>query len=236
MDVWEALYTTRAMRRVRTDPIPLAVQERILDAAVRAPSGGNTQDWRFLLVDDPAVKARLAPLYADSIRQLWETAYRPRLEAARANPSDPASVAFLKVQASAQWLADHFADVPLFLFAFSHDSSGGSIFPAVWSAQLAARAQGVGSAGRRSWATSTRPRRWRSWACPRARAGRWPAACRSGIRPGGGAWRPGVPLMRSPTGTPGAPIRAWLPLGRSGRTHTFPEPASRAPPARPTTG
>ena len=46
MDVWEALYTTRAMRRVRTDPIPLAVQERILDAAVRAPSGGNTQDWR----------------------------------------------------------------------------------------------------------------------------------------------------------------------------------------------
>jgi nitroreductase len=146
MDVWEALYTTRAMRRVRTDPIPLAVQERILDAAVRAPSGGNTQDWRFLLVDDPAVKARLAPLYADSIRQLWETAYRSRLEAARANPDDPASVSFLKVQASAQWLADHFADVPLFLFAFSHDQSGGSIFPAVWSAQLAARAQGVGSA------------------------------------------------------------------------------------------
>jgi len=146
MDVWEALYTTRAMRRVRTDPIPMAVQERILDAAVRAPSGGNTQDWRFLLVDEPAVKARLAPLYADSIRQLWETAYRARLEAARANPSDPASVSFLKVQASAQWLADHFADVPLYLFAFSHDSSGGSIFPAVWSAQLAARAQGVGSA------------------------------------------------------------------------------------------
>jgi len=131
MDVWEALYTTRAMRRVRADPIPLAVQERILDAAVRAPSGGNTQDWRFLLVDSPAVKARLAPLYADSIRQLWETAYRPRVEAARADPSSPDSAAFLKVQASAQWLADHFADVPLFLFAFSRDHSDGSIFPAV---------------------------------------------------------------------------------------------------------
>jgi nitroreductase len=146
MDVWEALYTTRAMRRVRPDPIPMAVQERILDAAVRAPSGGNTQDWRFLLVDSPAVKDRLAPLYADSIRQLWETAYRPRVEAAQADPSAPASASFLKVQASAQWLADHFAEVPLFLFAFSHDGSGGSIFPAVWSAQLAARAQGVGSA------------------------------------------------------------------------------------------
>jgi hypothetical protein len=53
----------------------------------------------------------------------------------------------LRVQASAQHLADHFEDVPLFLFAFSRgDMSGGSIFPAVWSAQLAARAEGVGSA------------------------------------------------------------------------------------------
>lgn len=43
MDVYEALYTTRAMRRVRPDPIPAEVQARILDAAVRAPSGGNTQ-------------------------------------------------------------------------------------------------------------------------------------------------------------------------------------------------
>ena len=51
MDVYEALYTTRAMRRCRPDPIPLDVQQRILDAAVRAPSGGNTQNWRFMLVD-----------------------------------------------------------------------------------------------------------------------------------------------------------------------------------------
>ena len=52
----------------------------------------------------------------------------------------------LKVQRSAQWLADHFAEVPLFLFAFVQgDPTGGSIYPAVWSAQLAARAQGVGS-------------------------------------------------------------------------------------------
>ncbi|MGE0796656.1 MAG: nitroreductase family protein, partial [Acidimicrobiia bacterium] len=44
MDVYEALYTTRAMRRLRPDPIPLDVQARILDAAIRAPSGNNTQD------------------------------------------------------------------------------------------------------------------------------------------------------------------------------------------------
>lgn len=46
MDVYEALYTTRAMRRVKPDPIPEAVQARILDAAIRAPSGGNGQGWR----------------------------------------------------------------------------------------------------------------------------------------------------------------------------------------------
>ena len=147
MDVFEALYTTRAMRRVRPDLIPRDVQARIMDAAIRAPSGGNAQDWRFLVVDDPGVKSRLGPLYRDAISQLWETAYRDRLELARSSPEDPDSASMLRVAASAQHLADHFEQVPLFLLAFSRgDSSGGSIFPAVWSAQLAARAQGVGSA------------------------------------------------------------------------------------------
>jgi nitroreductase len=147
MDVFEALYTTRAMRRVRPDPIPEDVQAQILDAAIRAPSGGNAQSWRFLLVDDPQVKAKLGPLYRDAIGRLWQTAYRDRLDRARAAPDDPASASLLRVQASAQHLADHFEEVPLFLIAFSRgDLSGGSIFPAVWSAQLAARAHGVGSA------------------------------------------------------------------------------------------
>jgi nitroreductase len=147
VDVREALYTTRAMRRVRPEPIPATVQARILDAAIRAPSGGNAQGWRFLLIDDPAIKGELGPLYRDSIGRLWETAYREPLAVARAAPDDPASVALLKVQASAQHLADHFEQVPLFLAAFSRgDTGGGSIFPAVWSAQLAARAEGVGSA------------------------------------------------------------------------------------------
>ncbi len=147
MDVREALYTTRAMRRVRPDPIPEDVQARILDAAIRAPSGGNSQNWRFLLIDDPAVKAKLGPLYRDAIGTLWETFYRERLDRARAAPDDPESASLLRVQASAQHLADHFEDVPLFLMAFTRDdTSGGSIFPAVWSAQLAARAEGVGSA------------------------------------------------------------------------------------------
>src|SRR5580704_8905407 len=119
MDVREALYTARAMRRVKPDPIPLDVQERMLDAAIRAPSGGNSQGWRFLLVDDAGVKARLGPLYRDAIGQLWDTFYAERLDQARTAPDDPASKALLSVQRSAQHLADHFEQVPLFLMAYS---------------------------------------------------------------------------------------------------------------------
>jgi len=147
MELLDALYSTRAMRRVRPDPIPLDTQARILDAAIRAPSGGNVQAWRFVLVDSPELKAELGPLYRDSLSKLWDTVYRDRLEKAAANPESPSGASTLKVQRSAQWLADHYEEVPLFLFAFSRsDPSGGSIYPAVWSAQLAARAEGVGSA------------------------------------------------------------------------------------------
>jgi nitroreductase len=146
MDIREALYTTRAMRRVAPDPIPTDVQARMLDAAVRAPSGGNTQGWRFLLVDDAEVKAQIGPLYRDSVEQLWASVYADRIAAAEAAPDDPESVQFVKVRRSAQHLADHFEQVPLYLFAFvQHDPTGGSIYPAVWNAMLAARAEGVGS-------------------------------------------------------------------------------------------
>jgi nitroreductase len=143
MDVFEALYTTRAMRRVKPDPIPMEVQQRILDAAVRAPSGGNTQNWRFLLVDDPQVKDRLGPLYRDGLGRLFEGHYNHLRERAEA----VGDTQTLKVLRSAQYLADNFEGYPLLLFAFTrNDPSGGSIFPSVWSAQLAARAQGVGTA------------------------------------------------------------------------------------------
>ena len=48
MEVHQALYTTRAMRRVKPDAIPQDLQARILDAAIRAPTGGNSQAWRLM--------------------------------------------------------------------------------------------------------------------------------------------------------------------------------------------
>ena len=146
MELTEALYTTRAMRRVKPDPIPDDIQQRIIDAAVRAPSGGNTQGWRFLLVDDGDVIGRIAPLYRQSIDFLWEHIYNERIAAAEADPEAPESKQMLAIQRSVEWAADNFAEYPLLLFAFTHGSdNGGSIFPAVWSAMLAARAEGVGS-------------------------------------------------------------------------------------------
>ncbi len=147
MDVREALYTTRAMRRVKPDAIPEVVQKRLLDAAIRAPSGGNSQGWRFMLVDDKAVMAKLGPLYRECLEMLFQTVYKQPLEAAQADPETQQSVQFLKMHRSASHLADHFEDYPLLLVAFNQgDPSGGSIFPAVWNAMLSARADGVGSA------------------------------------------------------------------------------------------
>ncbi|MGE4653326.1 MAG: nitroreductase family protein [Myxococcota bacterium] len=147
MDVFEALYTTRAMRRVKPDPVPEEVQKRILDAAIRAPSGGNAQNWRFLLVDDPEVRGALAPIYQGVMATVWGSVYRDRIEAAEATPETAESIEFLKVKRSADWTVEHFAEIPLLFFGFSQgDPSGGSIFPAIWNAMLAARAQGVGAA------------------------------------------------------------------------------------------
>lgn len=133
------------MRRVKPDPVPLDVQARILDAAIRAPSGGNAQGWRFLLVDDKEQIAKIAALYSECIDMLWATVYKD--QAAHANSSDDAVARqFRKIMDSVTWAQDHFDTYPLLLFAFDQfDTTGGSIFPAVWNAMLQARADGVGS-------------------------------------------------------------------------------------------
>ena len=160
MELHEALYTTRAMRRVRPDPIPIDVQARILDAAIRAPSGGNSQPWRFVLVDSPAVKAEFGPLYRDSIATLWDTIYKERLDRARLDPERRSNQSLLKVQRSAQWLADHYEDVPLYLFGFVR-RDGGASFDLPGGLERPARPpapRGSGARSRPSSAGSTRRR------------------------------------------------------------------------------
>src|SRR5215213_3734978 len=90
VELYEALYTTRSMRRLKTDPIPLDVQARILDAAIRAPSGGNTQRWRFVYVDDPGLREEIGALYRVCVDELWSSpSYAQRIADAKAAPDDP---------------------------------------------------------------------------------------------------------------------------------------------------
>jgi len=138
MDIYEALYTTRAMRRLKPDPIPYDVQARILDAAIHAPNIG--EGWRFVLVDDPAIKSQLAPLY----RQGFERMVGGQLGEAFAEMLK-ADTPIGRIVRSGVHLTEHFAEVPLLLISFGRTKEGSGIYPALWSAMLAARAEGIGS-------------------------------------------------------------------------------------------
>jgi nitroreductase len=142
MDLFEALYTTRAMRRVESTPVPQDVQAAMLDAAIRAPSGGNSQNWRFMVVTDEGTRNAMGPMYRRAFDQLQNTIYAGRREAAEAAGDDGA----LRVMKSSAWLSENFEQVPMWFLAFHrNDPSGASIYPAVWNAMLAARGHGVGT-------------------------------------------------------------------------------------------
>ncbi|EWM11061.1 nitroreductase [Kutzneria sp. 744] len=144
MDVHEALYTTRMMRRMRPDPVPVEVQGRILDAAIRAPNGGNTQRWHFLAVDDPALKAELASLYRAARELEYAEINAGTMARSLHDPVEHAET-LGRIKKSGDYFTEHFEQIPLLLFVFAIDDHGGAnIYPAIWSALLAARAEGVG--------------------------------------------------------------------------------------------
>lgn len=148
MEIHEALYTTRMMRRLRPDPVPLDVQARILDAAVRAPNGGNTQRWHFVAVDDPELIREFAQLFRQA-RALeydkFRTGQGPMVTPAPGADAAAHAETMRRIKGSGDYLADHFEEVPLLLFVFAIDDLGGAnIYPAIWSVLLAARAEGVG--------------------------------------------------------------------------------------------
>ena len=138
MDIHEAIYTTRAMRRLKPDPIPYDVQARILDAAIRAPHIG--EGWRFILVDDPEIKTQLAPLYRQGFERMIGGA--PEELFADVMKSDTPMGRTVR---SGLRLVNHFAEVPLFLIGFGRTKEGAGIYPALQNAMLAARAEGIGS-------------------------------------------------------------------------------------------
>src|SRR5215469_10211609 len=67
-DLFEIMATTRSMRRLKPDPVPVELIRKILEAGVSAPSGGNMQRWRFLVIRDPMVKRTVGSYY----KRAWD--------------------------------------------------------------------------------------------------------------------------------------------------------------------
>ena len=147
MDVFEALYTTRAMRRVKEDPIPDEIIKSMIDSAIRAPSGSNRQDWRFLAVTDQKVRNQLANIYRETWDYYVKSFYNSSSDLGASNLKDKEQIESVRrISNSASWLAENYDKVPLFVLAFSrNDPTGSSIYPAIWSLMLAARSHGIGT-------------------------------------------------------------------------------------------
>lgn len=148
VDLYEAMSTLRAVRRLKPDSIPEDVLDRVLQAAAWAPTGGNVQPFRILAVKDPVKKAAIAEMYqqewANYTKNLRDNAYGSGTE---------------KMVRAGDYLANHMAEVPVILiFCFNPNNmaitdaklnrpsvvGGGSVYTAVQNVMLACRAEGLG--------------------------------------------------------------------------------------------
>ena len=138
--------TQRAIRRLKPEPVDDALVLRLIELALKAPTGGKAQGWEFIVVKDREVKERLARLNRQALRiygGIGRIAMRKRPEMQR-------------VLDAVQWQADHFAEIPVVVVAclrgiripvppVAATSYYGSIYPAVQNLLLAARAAGLGA-------------------------------------------------------------------------------------------
>ncbi|MEI8357056.1 MAG: nitroreductase family protein [Deltaproteobacteria bacterium] len=151
MPLEEAMRTQRAIRRLKTDPVDDALVLRLLDLAIRAPSGSNAQNWQFVVVRDPAVKGKLGRLN----RMAWNLYGGLSRRLARGDDK------MLRIIDAVEWQAEHFEEIPVIVVAclrgqrlpfplpmpaMASTSYYGSIYPAVQNLLLAARSVGLGAA------------------------------------------------------------------------------------------
>ncbi len=143
-DLFYAIHHTRAMRRLKPDPIPDDVLMKLIDAANQGPTGSNKQNARWIVVRDPAQKQKLADLN------------RTAVNAYVGNPDDIAPD-MRGIVSAVMWQRDHFHEIPALLIPCleldepptgtwsAGAGSGGSIWPGVQNLLLAARALGLGA-------------------------------------------------------------------------------------------
>jgi nitroreductase len=144
-DLFEMIRTTRSMRRLRPDPVPDALIRQILEAGVCAPSGGNMQRWRFLVIRDPEIKQTVGAYY----KRAWDEQVGPRYRAGEPPPGTDRE-RFLRMLDAAEYLAAHIHEAPMWVVPCLEGgtptrTSGSSIYPAIQNMLLAARALGLGA-------------------------------------------------------------------------------------------
>jgi nitroreductase len=156
VDLYDALLTTRAMRRFTDEPVDDATIAALLRAAVQAPSGGNIQPYQFLVVTDPDRRAELAAIYLRG----WNR-YAPAVTAITPPAKTPEAAARQqRNMAVSDALAHNLAAVPVLVLVLVpritmdvSDDEGtmdvgtvyASVYPAVQNLILAARAFGLGT-------------------------------------------------------------------------------------------
>jgi nitroreductase len=138
----EGIRTTRAIRRLRPDPVPPELIRKVCEAATFAPSGGNRQPWFFIAVAEPERRAWVAERYRAVFRDYIQPAQR-----AAEDPSYPESKR--RNMRAAVHLADHLHEVPVLLFVAGWTRRGRpqtqALFPAIQNLLLACRAVGLGA-------------------------------------------------------------------------------------------
>src|ERR1700693_5277655 len=144
-DLFEIIRTTRSMRRLKADPVPDALIRKVLEAGVCAPSGGNMQRWRFLVIRDATIKETVGAYY----ERAWDEVVAPRYRAGEPAPGMDRD-RFLRLLAAAAHLAAHIHEARVWIVPCLHGAAptrtaGSSIYPAVQNMLLAARALGLGA-------------------------------------------------------------------------------------------
>jgi nitroreductase len=163
--LFEAIYSARSLRRLKPDPIPEELITRVLDAAIRAPSGGNAQNWAFVVVRDAGQRQKLGAIYRKA-SDIAEAIY-----AARGRPPHLTEHQFARMMAAGKYLWDHMGEAPVLLIpcarspvlpareslppdiaarwedevAYADRIRGASIYPAVQNIILACRGLGLGT-------------------------------------------------------------------------------------------
>lgn len=105
--LFEAMYTARSLRHFKPDPVPQELITRVLDAAIRASSGGNTQHWTFVVVRDAETRRQLAAIYRKA------SDHASAVYAARPKPDHLTDRQYAQFLANSGHLWDHLADAPV---------------------------------------------------------------------------------------------------------------------------